>query len=38
VNLIERLVLAPAGMLHIGFLHYNSSAEVIRAVEARAAI
>ena len=37
-NLIETLGLAPAGMLRIGFLHYNTSEEVARTIAALAAI
>jgi cysteine desulfurase family protein (TIGR01976 family) len=38
VGLIERLGLAPAGMLRIGFLHYNTPDEVARTVDALAAV
>src|SRR5262249_40511328 len=38
VELIERLGLAPHGMLRIGFLHYNTAEEVGRTLEALAAI
>jgi cysteine desulfurase family protein (TIGR01976 family) len=34
VNLIEALGLAPAGMLRIGFLHYNTADEVSRLLDA----
>jgi len=37
VSLIERLGLAPDGMLRIGFLHYNTADEVERTLEALAA-
>jgi cysteine desulfurase family protein (TIGR01976 family) len=37
-NLIERLGLAPAGMLRIGFLHYNTVEEVARTLDALAAV
>ena len=36
-GLIERLGLAPAGMLRIGFLHYNTAEEVARTLDALAA-
>ena len=36
-GLIERLGLAPAGMLRIGFLHYNTAEEVARTLESLAA-
>lgn len=32
-GLIERLALAPAGMLRIGFLHYNTAEEVARILD-----
>ena len=35
-GLIERLGLAPAGMLRVGFLHYNTAEEVDRVLEALA--
>ena len=35
-GLIEALGLAPAGMLRIGFLHYNTSEEVARTLAALA--
>jgi cysteine desulfurase family protein (TIGR01976 family) len=37
-GLIERLGLAPAGMLRIGFLHYNTAEEVARTLDALAAV
>jgi cysteine desulfurase family protein (TIGR01976 family) len=37
-GLIERLGLAPAGMLRIGFLHYNTDEEVSRTLDALAAV
>lgn len=37
-GLIERLGLAPAGMLRIGFLHYNTAEEVARTLDALAAL
>ncbi|HJZ59835.1 MAG TPA: cysteine desulfurase-like protein, partial [Gemmataceae bacterium] len=37
-GLIERLGLAPAGMLRIGFLHYNIAEEVARTLDALAAV
>ncbi len=37
-GLIETLGLAPAGMLRIGFLHYNTSEEVARTLDALADI
>lgn len=37
-GLIERLGLAPAGMLRIGFLHYNTADEVARTLDALAAV
>jgi cysteine desulfurase family protein (TIGR01976 family) len=37
-GLIERLGLAPAGMLRIGFLHYNTAEEVARILDALAAV
>ena len=37
-GLIERLGLAPAGMLRIGFLHYNTAEEVARVLGALAAV
>ena len=37
-GLIERLGLAPAGMLRVGFLHYNTAGEVARTLDALAAV
>ena len=37
-GLIERLGLAPAGMLRIGFLHYNTAEEVARTLDALVAV
>ena len=37
-GLIERLGLAPAGMLRVGFLHYNTGGEVARTLDALAAV
>ena len=37
-GLIERLGLAPAGMLRVGFLHYNTADEVDRLLETLAAL
>jgi cysteine desulfurase family protein (TIGR01976 family) len=37
-GLIERLGLAPAGMLRIGFLHYNTAGEVARTLDSLAAV
>jgi cysteine desulfurase family protein (TIGR01976 family) len=37
-GLIERLGLAPAGMLRVGFLHYNTAEEVARTLDALAAV
>ncbi|HVK07537.1 MAG TPA: aminotransferase class V-fold PLP-dependent enzyme [Gemmataceae bacterium] len=37
-GLVERLVLAPAGMLRVGFLHYNTADEVARTLDALAAV
>lgn len=37
VEIVERLGLAPNGMLRIGFLHYNTVEEVDRTIEALAA-
>ena len=37
-GLIEGLGLAPAGMLRIGFLHYNTAGEVARVLGALAAV
>jgi cysteine desulfurase family protein (TIGR01976 family) len=37
-GLIERLGLAPAGMLRVGFLHYNTADEVARTLDALAAV
>lgn len=37
-GLIERLGIAPAGMLRIGFLHYNTADEVARTLDALAAV
>lgn len=37
-SLIERLGLAPAGVLRIGFLHYNTAEEVSRTLDALAAV
>jgi cysteine desulfurase family protein (TIGR01976 family) len=37
-GLIESLGLAPAGMLRIGFLHYNTAEEVARTLDALAAV
>jgi cysteine desulfurase family protein (TIGR01976 family) len=36
-GLVERVGLAPAGMLRIGFLHYNTAEEVARTLDALAA-
>jgi cysteine desulfurase family protein (TIGR01976 family) len=36
-GLVERLGLAPAGMLRVGFLHYNTAGEVARTLDALAA-
>ena len=38
MGLIESLGLAPAGMLRIGFLHYNTSGEVARTLDSLAAV
>jgi cysteine desulfurase family protein (TIGR01976 family) len=37
-GLVERLGLPPAGMLRIGFLHYNTAEEVARTLDALAAV
>jgi cysteine desulfurase family protein (TIGR01976 family) len=37
-GLVERLGLAPAGMLRIGFIHYNTAGEVARTLDALAAV
>lgn len=37
-GLVERLGLAPVGMLRIGFLHYNTADEVARTLDALAAV
>jgi cysteine desulfurase family protein (TIGR01976 family) len=37
-GLIDRLGLAPAGMLRIGFLHYNTAEEVSRTLDALAVV
>lgn len=37
-GLVERLGLAPAGMLRVGFLHYNTADEVARTLDALAAV
>jgi cysteine desulfurase family protein (TIGR01976 family) len=37
-GLIERLGLAPGGMLRLGFLHYNTAEEVVRTLDALAAV
>jgi selenocysteine lyase/cysteine desulfurase len=38
IGLIEALGLAPAGMLRVGFLHYNTAAEVERLLDALATL